>query len=115
MKKTLTIVAACAAMICTATLANAQSTMTNQRGESKKEAVSPKEDAQAKPMTRSDKEKVVANRASADQLKRIETMEAKIKANENNPNVDLTQAREELAKMKKEAGIKEEEAKPSKK
>ncbi len=96
------------AIVCTASLANAQSTFTNQEG-TEKEAVSPKENAQAKPVTAEEKSEMVAEKQKAEQLKKIEHMEAKIKANENNPNVDLTEARKELARMKKEAGVKEEE------
>lgn len=117
MKKTLTILAASVAMVCTASVVNAQSTFTNQEGKAKKETVSPKEkaNAQAKPVSSEEKSQMMAEKQKAEQMKKIEHMEAKIKANENNPNVDLTEARKELARMKKEAGVKDEEDKAAKK
>jgi len=106
MKKIILTAAAFAGFLVFANNASAQSATQVSSAKSVKEVKT--EDKV--PATQEEKVQMIQAKQKSEEQKRIDEYEAKIKANENNPNVDLTAAKAELARMKKEAGMTEEKA-----
>lgn len=105
MKKIIITLSACAAACLVINTANAQSMTSKKSDEATKQETVTEAPANKQTLTSEERLEIRQKARKEEELKKIADYEAKIKANENNPDFDKAKAQEELARLKREAGV----------